>query len=265
MNKQTLNRIFLILPGILALLAFSAFTILYPGGSPGGYTGSPGDGKNCTQCHNGTATNQTGILSSNVPVAGYTPGSTYSVTVTVSGTGNKGFEVSPQNASGMLIGSLIIGTNTALKNANKSITQTMTTGVNPAAWSFQWVAPSPGMGDVTFYGAVSSSKSKTYLTTMIVKQNTGSSVHENGLSSLKLYPNPVSDLMHLNFYLEKKSDVSVSIISTDGKAQTQLMSKTLNEGNHQLDFDLSDKLEPGIYFLLLNINGKKTVKKFYKG
>ena len=77
----------------------------YPGAAPAGYTGSPSDGHNCTSCHGGTATTATGILSSNIPMAGYTPGASYTITVTLTGPGAKGFEVSPQNASGTLLGS----------------------------------------------------------------------------------------------------------------------------------------------------------------
>ena len=76
----------------------------YPGGSPGGYTGSPGDGKTCKQCHGGTVANVTGWITSNIPAEGYTPGTSYTITVTVSGSGSKGFEVSPQNSSGGLLG-----------------------------------------------------------------------------------------------------------------------------------------------------------------
>src|ERR1700741_768120 len=74
------------------------------GGAPAGKTGSPGDGGNCTGCHTGTATTQTSLITSDIPVSGYVPGTTYTITASVSKTGiNKfGFEISPQNTSGQL-------------------------------------------------------------------------------------------------------------------------------------------------------------------
>ena len=52
------------------------------GGAPIGKTGSPGDGSNCTGCHSGVATTSAGLITSNVPVTGYIPGNTYTITAT---------------------------------------------------------------------------------------------------------------------------------------------------------------------------------------
>ena len=80
-------------------------------GAPAGSTGSPGDGGiTCTNCHSGPAASvQTGWITSNVPVSGYVPGNTYTITATVTRPGHVkfGFEVSPQNISGVLQGTLI--------------------------------------------------------------------------------------------------------------------------------------------------------------
>lgn len=53
------------------------------GGAPIGKTGSPGDGSNCTGCHSGVATTSAGLITSNVPVTGYIPGNTYTITATI--------------------------------------------------------------------------------------------------------------------------------------------------------------------------------------
>lgn len=49
-----------IILGAVTILVFSSFVAFYPTGAPAGYTGSPGDGKNCTDCHGGTAENVSG-------------------------------------------------------------------------------------------------------------------------------------------------------------------------------------------------------------
>ncbi len=142
----------------------------YPGGSPAGYTGSPGDAKNCTQCHGGTASSVTGWITSNIPPAGYTPGTSYTITVTVTGSGKKGFEVSPQNLTGTLLGTLAAGSGSELAGSGKYVTQSSGVNSNPATWSFTWTAPAAGTGDVTFYGAFTVSEPVTKLSTLLVHE-----------------------------------------------------------------------------------------------
>jgi hypothetical protein len=159
---------------ILSVLILGAFggdeNSDYPSGSPAGYTGSPGDGHNCTSCHNGSATNVSGWITSNIPADGYTPGTAYTITVTVSGSGQKGFEVSPQNVSGALLGTLTAGSNNHLTGSGKYVTQNSKTSANPATWSFTWTAPAAGTGLVTFYGAFTVSKPVTKLSTLDVEE-----------------------------------------------------------------------------------------------
>ena len=64
---------------IPAMLLFVAFTQ----GPPAGYTGSPLDGIDCTDCHMpGPATVVNNWITTNIPVDGYTPGTKYTVTLT---------------------------------------------------------------------------------------------------------------------------------------------------------------------------------------
>ena len=76
----------------------------YPIGAPPGYTNSPGDGKNCTHCMGGTAVPVADWITSDIPLSGYVPGITYNIMVTATGTGYKGFELSPQSQDGYLLG-----------------------------------------------------------------------------------------------------------------------------------------------------------------
>lgn len=144
----------------------------YPGGSPAGYTGSPGDGQNCQVCHGGSVSNAPGWITSNIPPTGYVPGNTYTITVTVSGVGKKGFEVSPQNPSGTQLGVLIAGPGTKLVGGTKYVTQATGSSSNPKSWDFNWTAPPPGAGEVTFYGAFTVSKPVTKLSTLVVQEST---------------------------------------------------------------------------------------------
>jgi|GEM_PF-684977 len=140
-------------------------------GSPGGYTGSPGDGHNCNACHGGSTATVTGWITSDVPAAGYTPGTTYTITATATGTGKKGFEISPQTLTGALVGTVTPGSGNKLCNGNKAITHSSTITASPATWTFTWTAPAAGTGAVTFYGAFAITEAATKLTTMVVSEN----------------------------------------------------------------------------------------------
>lgn len=141
--------------GVLA----SGFSLMYPNGAPAGYTGSPGDNKECTQCHSGTATTVAGIITSSIPAAGYTPGSTYQITVTnnLTGSGKFGFELSPQKTDGTQLGTLVAGTGTKLVGGTKYITHLNAT-TSTSSWTFDWIAPAAGAGTVNFYAAIAKNK-----------------------------------------------------------------------------------------------------------
>jgi len=85
--------------------------VLYPTGSPGGKTGSQGDGSaNCTECHSGVAQQASGWITSTIPVSGYMPGQTYTITATGThaGVAKFGFEVTAEDASAAKKGTIIV-------------------------------------------------------------------------------------------------------------------------------------------------------------
>jgi hypothetical protein len=153
-------------------------------GSPAARTGSPGDVLTCTACHSGPApSTQTGWITSTIPAAGYVPNTTYTITATVTRPGHTkfGFEISPQNITGGLLGTLVnTSTQTHLVGSNKYITHTSsgttgTTGFH--TWTFNWTAPVTGTGAVTFYGAFNatnasnnSSGDTIFLSTLTVQE-----------------------------------------------------------------------------------------------
>ncbi len=170
------KKIYFILPVIVfvafLLSAFGDGDSYYPNGAPAGYTGSPGDGQNCTVCHSGSVTTLAGIITSDIPSVGYTPGSIYTITVTLSGSGQKGFEVSPQTPGGALVGTLTAGSGSKLVGGGKYCTHSSAAGGSSATWNFSWTAPIAGTGNVTFYGAFTITKPVTKLSTLIVIENT---------------------------------------------------------------------------------------------
>ena len=145
----------------LAALAIPSILIIYSfsGGSPGGKTGSPIDGGNCTDCHTGTPNTSQGWITTNIPADGYIPGQTYTVTATGTHAGvvKFGFELTAEDESGKS-GTMIItdATRTKFTNANAAVTHT-SAGTAPSgntnSWSMDWTAPGEGSGTVTFYAA----------------------------------------------------------------------------------------------------------------
>ncbi|MBU1008734.1 MAG: T9SS type A sorting domain-containing protein [Bacteroidetes bacterium] len=142
------------IPAVLVLFAYST-------GSPGGKSGSPGDGNaNCTQCHSGTPTAQTGWITSNIPGSGYTPGQTYQITATGthSGVVKFGFELTAETSAGVKTGTFAItdAARTQLTNSNHAVTHTAAGNVpsgNTNTWTMNWTAPASNVGQIRFYAA----------------------------------------------------------------------------------------------------------------
>jgi hypothetical protein len=170
------KNLYLLLPIFTAILSILMVTgnayAYYPGGAPAGYTGSPGDGQNCTSCHGGSASTVSGWITSNIPAAGYTAGTAYTITVSVTGSTSlrKGFEVSPQNIGGTLLGTLTAGSGNHTTGSGKYVTHSSGSYSNPATWSFTWTAPVAGTGTVTFYGAFCVGEPTTKLSTLVVNE-----------------------------------------------------------------------------------------------
>lgn len=147
---------------ILVALALPVLLITYSfsGGSPGGQSGSPIDGSDCTSCHTGGSANQEeGWITSNIPAEGYMPGATYTITAigTHNGVAKFGFELTAEN-TGSKIGTLAVteASRTQLTNGNQAITHTAG-GTTPSGssntWTMNWTAPGEGQGPVTFFGS----------------------------------------------------------------------------------------------------------------
>jgi hypothetical protein len=143
---------------VAAILNFSPYALnSFPTGAPAGRSGGPSEnGATCAAggCHSPSNNTVISTLISSSPglAAGYTPGATYSITITVNGSGNKGFQFSPQSASGATMGTLVAPANLQIQQS-KYITHRNASSANPAAWTFQWIAPPTGSGTVGFYTA----------------------------------------------------------------------------------------------------------------
>ncbi|AMS26895.1 hypothetical protein AEM51_07545 [Bacteroidetes bacterium UKL13-3] len=151
---------------VLCLLAISYYSFTSSGAAPGGYCNAPGDNGNCTSCHSGSlitsGTNWNNMsITTNIPANGYSPGASYTITIahTVSGINKWGIEAVILNATNFSqVGSVVagIGTSGVTAISRNYITHNSsgTVGSSSKSWSFTWIAPSPGVGNVNIYAVV---------------------------------------------------------------------------------------------------------------
>jgi 1,4-alpha-glucan branching enzyme len=80
-----------------------------------------------------------------------------------------------------------------------------------------------------------------------------------------IYPNPSNGAFNISFELTNSSTVELSIIDLNGRSVSHLYSGRLERGSHVIHWGGTDsagnKLNQGIYFAELTINGAKTVSK----
>lgn len=177
MKKKSAIAIFitaLFITGVVNLQLFS-----HSAGAPAGKTGSPSDAKTCLACHDATLKTQEGMITSDVVNNLYEPGKTYTIKASAKGTAGVkriGFEISPQNLSGKLMGTLILtnADETKIIGKGKYITHTGkgSTAKGSKNWSFNWKAPQAGSGTVNFYGAfmVSETSQLVFTSTLSLKE-----------------------------------------------------------------------------------------------
>ena len=260
---------------IIVLESFAPLKIMRKDGTDPGYTGSPGDSlKNCTFCHGGTATPIAGWITSTIPASGYVPGQRYTITATNTEDGGTrfGFEVSPQDPTGKLLGTMVItdASRTKLVGDSKYITYTANgvDGQGLNSWTFDWIAPAKGTGEVVFYGAFNSNfeghkdGDKTFLSTLKVKEagTTGISDIPNKLFAIAIYPNPAKDYLQVNFEVKTASNVIIDVIDLAGKQITILMNSRLNNGVFNKQFDINS-LSEGNYLVRINADGASQTHK----
>lgn len=276
MNNRTKISIsiFTLAIGSIFISEFSSPANGDSSGAPTKKTGSPGDGSNCTSCHSGTASTQAGLITSTIPGNGYTPGQTYTITGTIT-TANKikfGFEISPQDLAGALKGTLVVtnATTTKLITSGKYITHKSTGTSFPsgtATWSFDWIAPPSGSGDLTFYGAFNSTNNNgsssgdliTLSSLAVSEAPLGIIVNTNYTDNIILYPNPVSDKLYISNRSPIPSiqeNMDIDIIDINGK----LIKKIINANEY---IELKD-LAKGHYVLKIKSHEGISVRKIIK-
>ncbi|MCC5915984.1 MAG: T9SS type A sorting domain-containing protein [Cryomorphaceae bacterium] len=160
--QKVITRLFF--TGCIVAVILIHFSNSY--GRNGQYSGSPGDnGITCINCHAfaGQVQHISNAITTNMPGGEYTPGDTFTVTLTISHPTNNvfGFQVTAEDSNDAKVGTFIT-TNASSQVVNGGNAATHTTAGNQGTnnsrtWEINWIAPAAGTGDVTFYAAFNAS------------------------------------------------------------------------------------------------------------
>ena len=271
--KKTILPLSILVVGAAAMVSMN---ILSDNGKAG-FTGSPGENL-CTNCHNTYTLNSGGgsiSLSSNPAFVNscYVPGTTYTMSATVSRTGNNLFGIGLEalNSTNNNAGTLAI-TNTAETRtvsvtvggtSRKNVVHQLNGGAsaNSKTFNFNWTAPTTG--SVTFYAAgVAANSSGTtagdyvYNTSLAL---TGPMVGIDEASSviqeLSIFPNPAVEKINLKYTLLKTSEVKIDLYAMQGNKVSSLLSESQVRGTIQKEIPLPADIKSGCYLLRMSVNG----------
>lgn len=269
----------LVITGIISSTSDNAHS--NASGAPPGNSGSPADNKTCAQigCHPGTASAIADIISSDVPSTGYVPGTTYTISATVTDPSivKFGFEISPQSSTGTLLGTMAIINTTTTKFAsttNKYVTHKSSGTSFPGHtgnWSFLWTAPGSGTGDVTFYGAFnfsnnngSSTGDVIHTSTLTVNEGFGVGIGEtDDITTFNLFPNPVVNQVNINYTVEQQKRIVISLLNLSGQVVSVLKNEIATSGNYSQTFSM-EQYPKGIYLLEIKSGDYNTTRKIIK-
>lgn len=247
-----------------------------------GFTGSPGENL-CTNCHNSYAINSGGgsiVISSSPAFVNntYLPGTTYTMSATVSRSGNNLFGIGFEalTSSNTNSGTLAITNSAETRTVSVTVAGTSRKNVvhqlnggasaNSKTFNFTWTAPASGA--VTFYAAgVAANGSGTDVgdyvyNTSIALTDPMVGIQENNLqvSALSVFPNPTSNQIVLNYDLLRDAEVSVELLSMQGAKINSLLNEKQTAGKKSMQLSLPSEINAGCYIICLNTNGISSTK-----
>lgn len=243
-----------------------------------GASGAPGE-TTCsdTDCHNSYAVNtgsgSVSISSPNLMDWTYSPGTTYTISVTVeqAGVGLFGLCFEALKPNGDNAGTLHAGPGTQIKNKTiggfqrKAITHNNNTGAtdNSHTFTFTWDAPSSDIGDITFYVSGLAANGNDHETFDYV-YNMSQTVSAEALgmenivalrTQLSAFPNPCSNTLTLNTGSVAAHLNQAIILDQLGRKVAEVKPDNWKLEDNQLTIDISN-LRNGSYTVGLISEGR---------
>lgn len=274
---------------VTATLAITSIGFINKKNSSGkpGFTGSPGEAT-CSSsnggCHGGGSSSASSVSLSSVPAFAnnvYVPGSTYTISVTVSAAGftrfGFGCEVltATNTDAGIMqnqgVGTKFLTAPNGRKNATQTTTQTGNTG--SFTFSFEWVAPAAGAGNITFYyagnavnGTGGTGGDLGINGSLVVNEASTIGIKEfsKNIESLTIsaFPNPANEFINISYDLSTNQTINMELVNAQG-----IVVKTVDKGfentGKQSHFIGLKSIPSGIYFLRVKaenvVIGQKTI------
>ena len=243
-----------------------------------GASGAPGE-TTCsdTDCHNSYAVNSgngsVSISAPNLVDWTYTPGTTYTISVTVEQAGVNLFGLCFEalKPNGDNAGTLHAGSGTQIKNKTiggfqrKAITHNNNTGAtsNSHTFTFTWDAPATDIGDLTFYVAGLAANNDdhesfdyVYNTSQVVSAAALGMENMIALrSQLTTFPNPCTNTLSVKLgNLPAHLDQAI-ILDQTGRKVSEFNANSWNMQDGQVSFDVS-ALARGSYSIGLLVGGR---------
>ena len=122
---------------------------------------------------------------------------------------------------------------------------------------------------LTFAGWVETNASEVYFMKAnldsLITGNNQSHFHPGSVTPcINVYPNPFIDKFNLSFSLHGNSSVRIDLLNISGNKTGCLLEKQLNKGTHEFRYFPDQGMTKGIYFLRIQIDDYKIVKKILK-
>lgn len=232
-------------------------------------SGAPAAG-NCTSCHLGSLQTSTDImfevLDGATPVTTYTPGKKYTVSIMAHGFTNSRFGFALSGTAGTFNAS---GAGTAKGATGDYITHTLAGTDADAAggkmWEAEWTAPASGNVTLQLYLNAANDDGnntgdKIYGKTLNLTMATGVSAIVNE-KSFAVYPNPVVDVLNIDFDLAASSDVNISLVDVNGKLVKEFASSKMSAGKQHFAF--SKDVSQGLYFVKVQAGEQSFSKRVF--
>lgn len=233
-------------------------------------SGAPGAG-NCTSCHAGSVQSSDDIMldvmDGSTPVTTYTPGKTYNVLIMAHHFQNERFGFALSANAGTFTAS---GPGTAKGAVGDYVTHTEA-GTAPDVggnkiWQAEWTAPASGNVNLQLYLNVANNDGnntgdKIYSKTLSLSMATGLAAIVNE-KSFMVYPNPVSEVLNVDFELKESSDVNINLMDVNGKLVKELASQKMNSGKQHLAFT-NNGIAQGLYFVQVQAGEQSFGKRVF--
>lgn len=261
---------------VIAVLS-SAYIIKNSGGKTD-RTGSPGEGT-CADCHSGgSGTTITNIsFNPSVSSGSYTPNQTYTITVNVINNtlNNFGFACELLNSSTLSSTGTMQNAGSGVQfltgmNGRRVATHTSPkSGAGSASFTFEWVAPSSGnvnvyaIGNaVNLNGNITGDVSSLTTTLTLSPDLTSIAMNFSILSGIFIYPNPVKDLINIQFSASTSiRELKVQLTDLNGRILSEQSFNNISKGINMIRYNTPEKLNNGLYLLKISPDDNQRISK----